>query len=122
MRLGKRNEQGGGVVVSAVKIFFQMNLGASVEVDNAFLVAFTQHDAFPVLEVDVVSVEFNELPNAHAGRCEQVYNCQIARRFRSVAHAFECFVRVNLFNHARRFDFPDASNWAFKNVIFGLKP
>ena len=53
MRLSQRDEQGLVFVTAAVEVLLQMYLGAGIEIDDAFLVAFAEDDAFALVEVDI---------------------------------------------------------------------
>ena len=80
-----------------------MELRSGIEVDFAFASAFSEHDAFPFVEIDVRAVEPDQLSYSHAGRNQRVYNGEVSRGFSMSSSENVSFtVRPNLTLWMRR--------------------
>ena len=61
----QRDEQCRVRICALVEVVLQMYFGSCIEVHKALLVTFTDHNAFPLVEVNVFSVQHDHLSNTH---------------------------------------------------------
>ena len=66
----KSYEQSWVLVVTMFKILLKMNLCPRIEVDRPFFTALAEHDAFPVLKVNVRAILQGNFANSHSRRCK----------------------------------------------------
>ena len=116
------DKQGGVGILAGIEIVQQVDFGSGIEIDDPFLVALAEYDAFPFLEIDVLPVQQHQFAHAHACRGQHVDNCQIAEISAAVPHALQSLVGIGILDHLSRLDFVNPSRRAFQNVILVLQP
>ena len=62
--LQQRNKQSFIFIFSLVQIFLEMDLRPCIKVDLALFISFSENNTLPVLEVNIIPVEFDQFTNA----------------------------------------------------------
>ena len=100
----------------------KMDFRLGIEINDPFLTSFSENNAFPFIEVDVIAVQGNHLTNTHSRGRKKVYHRKIADIAAVVPHDFQCLVGVGFFDYLCRFYFVDSAYRAFYDVVLVLKP
>lgn len=99
-----------------------MDFCPGIEINDPFLAPFSENNAFPFIEVDVIAVKGNHLTDTHSGGCEKVNHGEIADIAAVVPHDFQCLIGVGFLDHLCRFYFVNPAHRAFHDVVLIFKP
>lgn len=99
-----------------------MNFRSGVEIDFAFLVAFSEDYALAFLEVKVAAVHPYEFSDSHSGGGEQVYEGEVSDFRALVTELFELFVIYGFFYQCVSAYFVDSAYRAFEYEVFIFEP
>ena len=99
-----------------------MDFCPGIEINDPFLASFSENNAFPFIEVDVIAVKGNHLTDTHSGGCEKVNHGEIADIAAVVPHDFQCLIGIGFLDHFCRFYLVDPAYRAFYDVILIFKP
>jgi hypothetical protein len=67
VRLIQRYKQGRILILTRFQILLQVNLCAGIEVHNPLLVAFSEYDAFALIEIDIGTIQLHKFSDTHSG-------------------------------------------------------
>ena len=99
-----------------------MNFCPGVEIDFAFLVAFSEDYALAFVEVQVGAVHSHEFSYSHSGGGEQVNEGKVSDFCAVVAELFELFICYGFFYQSVRAYFVDSAYRAFEYEVFVFEP
>ena len=122
IRRFERHEQGVVAVFPLFQIVLQMDLGAGVKINHAFLAALAEDHALPFFKIDVFTVKQHQFPHAHSRGCQKIYQGEIPQCFAVVAHGFQSFIRIGFLDGGRGFYLVDTAHRTFQNKVFILQP
>jgi len=88
----QRNKQSGIAVTTALQIVLKVNLRPGIEVNDSFLAAFSEHYAFALVEIDVISVECAHFSDTHSRGCQQINHGEITDRRAVISHDLQSLV------------------------------
>ena len=66
----------------------EMDFCSGIEINDPFLTSFSENNAFPFIEVNVIAVKGNHLTNTHARGRKKVYHRKSADIAAVVPHDF----------------------------------
>lgn len=99
-----------------------MDFCPGIEINDPFLTPFSENNAFPFIEVDVIAVKGNHLTNTHSRGRKKVYHRKIADIAAVVPHDFQCLVGVSFLDHFCCFYLVNPAHRTFHDVVLVFKP
>ena len=122
MRLVQCYEQRRILVLPALQILLQVNLGPGIEINHPFFVTLAEDNALTLVEIDIRPIEFDQFTDTHSGRGKQVNDGKVTDILAVVPQDFHIFVRDGLLDLFAGFHLVDAADRAFHAEILVLQP
>ena len=122
VRWFQRDEEGGMIVRSTLQVPLQMNLCSSVKINYSFFTAFTEHDTFSLVEINIISVQQHHFADTHTCGSQHVDHWQVSRFRAVIPHQLQCFIGISFLDVRAGFYSVYASDRAFQYVILVLQP
>lgn len=109
-------------ITAGCQILLKMDFGLGVKIDAAFLISFSQNNAFSFGKINIRTVEIYQFAYPDSGGNQKIYHGKIPGMPAPIPQTFQIFIGKSFLYQLSCLDFMDPADGTLHNIVLILQP